>query len=60
MSGSMGSVMDARWSSNEAYLLGCACDNIARVWDVGVGRLKHTLTGHIGKGEKKLCFSLFF
>jgi len=49
LSGSMGSVMSARWSPNEAFLLGCACDNIARVWDLGVGRLKHTFTGHIGK-----------
>ncbi len=49
LSGSLGSVMSARWSPNEAYLLGCACDNVARVWDIALGRLKHTFTGHIGK-----------
>jgi autophagy-related protein 16 len=49
LSGSVGSVMDAKWSANELYVLGAACDNIARVWDINLGRLKHTLTGHIGK-----------
>merc|ERR1711916_70000 len=41
--------MSARWSLNEQMILGAACDNSARVWDVQLGRLRHTLTGHIGK-----------
>lgn len=47
LAGSTGSIMGVYFSSNDSYVVGSGCDNIARVWDLGLGRLKHTLTGAV-------------
>ena len=49
------STEESQKEETKAFIVGSACDNIARVWDVAMGRVKHTFTGHIGKGS-----ALFF
>ena len=41
--------MCVRFSPNEEFILGASNDNAARLWSVEQGRIRHTLTGHIGK-----------
>lgn len=43
---SAASIMSANFSTNDAFIVGAACDNTARVWDLNMGRQKHALTGN--------------
>jgi autophagy-related protein 16 len=47
--GAVQGVNFATLSLNDELVLGCSNDNAARVWLVQGARLKHTLTGHVGK-----------
>ena len=60
------SVMSVQFSPSDEALLGASNDNACRIWGVDNCRLRHTLTGHVGKvqlpymGTRFKSFTLFF
>ncbi|KAJ3124261.1 hypothetical protein HK098_001271 [Nowakowskiella sp. JEL0407] len=47
--GSMQAVMSVSFNVTSDMILATSNDNSTRIWNVGTNRLRHTLTGHIGK-----------
>ncbi|RUS33655.1 WD40-repeat-containing domain protein [Jimgerdemannia flammicorona] len=49
LTGSLLSIMCVAFNAKDDMVLGASNDNATRLWDLATGRLRHTLTGHIGK-----------
>lgn len=49
LSGATQSVMSVEFSPSDEFVVGASNDNACRVWSVDSCRLRHTLTGHVGK-----------
>ncbi|KAI8804989.1 WD40-repeat-containing domain protein [Cladochytrium replicatum] len=49
LAGSLQAVMSVSFNLTGEMILGTSNDNSAKIWNVSTGRLRHTLTGHIGK-----------
>lgn len=49
LSGALQTITSVSFSSTDDMILGTSTDNATRVWSMSTGRIRHTLTGHIGK-----------
>ena len=49
LSGALQTITSVSFNTTDDMVLGSCTDNATRIWSMSTHRLKHTLTGHIGK-----------